>query len=44
MNRVCVNGQLISEKTIVRNGYRVLIGQDHFFRANCPKSNDGALL
>ncbi|VDM97845.1 unnamed protein product [Thelazia callipaeda] len=35
--RICVNGRLILERTRLRNGYRLLIGNNHFFRVNCPK-------
>ncbi|EJD75153.1 CBR-KLP-4 protein [Loa loa] len=35
--RICVNGHLITERTLLRNGYRLLIGNNHFFRVNCPK-------
>uniref|UniRef100_A0A183HXG9 FHA domain-containing protein n=1 Tax=Onchocerca flexuosa TaxID=387005 RepID=A0A183HXG9_9BILA len=35
--RICVNGRLITERTLLRNGYRLLIGNNHFFRVNCPK-------
>ncbi|MCP9263288.1 Kinesin-like protein KIF13B [Dirofilaria immitis] len=32
--RICVNGHLITERTLLRNGYRLLIGNNHFFRVN----------
>uniref|UniRef100_A0A914XCF0 Kinesin-like protein unc-104 n=1 Tax=Plectus sambesii TaxID=2011161 RepID=A0A914XCF0_9BILA len=35
--RTHVNGSLISSRTQLRNGYRLLIGNNHFFRVNCPK-------
>ncbi|VDK46831.1 unnamed protein product [Anisakis simplex] len=35
--RICVNGRAISHRTLLRNGYRLLIGNNHFFRVNCPK-------
>lgn len=35
--RICVNGHAISQRTLLRNGYRLLIGNNHFFRVNCPK-------
>uniref|UniRef100_A0A915BGT0 Kinesin-like protein unc-104 n=1 Tax=Parascaris univalens TaxID=6257 RepID=A0A915BGT0_PARUN len=35
--RICVNGHAISQRTPLRNGYRLLIGNNHFFRVNCPK-------
>uniref|UniRef100_A0A183E5P2 KIF1B domain-containing protein n=1 Tax=Gongylonema pulchrum TaxID=637853 RepID=A0A183E5P2_9BILA len=28
---------LLTERTLLRNGYRLLIGNNHFFRVNCPK-------
>ena len=36
-SRICVNGKNIKEKTLLRNGTRLLIGNNHFFRVNCPK-------
>ncbi|CAJ0610426.1 unnamed protein product [Cylicocyclus nassatus] len=38
--RVCVNGREISDRTLLRHGYRLLIGMNHFFRVNCPKDVD----
>ncbi|KAE9555582.1 hypothetical protein FO519_001253 [Halicephalobus sp. NKZ332] len=35
--RICVNGKNIKEKTILKNGTRLLLGNNHFFRVNCPK-------
>ncbi|CAJ0564179.1 unnamed protein product, partial [Mesorhabditis spiculigera] len=35
--RTCVNGREIEGRTLLRNGFRVLIGINHFFRVNCPK-------
>ncbi|KHN76784.1 Kinesin-like protein KIF13A [Toxocara canis] len=35
--RICVNGRAITQRTLLRNGYRLLIGNNHFFRVNCPK-------
>uniref|UniRef100_A0A7E4ZYZ4 Kinesin motor domain-containing protein n=1 Tax=Panagrellus redivivus TaxID=6233 RepID=A0A7E4ZYZ4_PANRE len=35
--RICVNGRSITEPTLLRNGFRLLIGHNHFFRVNCPK-------
>uniref|UniRef100_A0A1I7XXJ6 Kinesin motor domain-containing protein n=1 Tax=Steinernema glaseri TaxID=37863 RepID=A0A1I7XXJ6_9BILA len=35
--RICVNGRPISSRTPLRNGNRLLIGHNHFFRVNCPK-------
>ncbi|XP_078332068.1 kinesin-like protein KIF13A isoform X4 [Crassostrea virginica] len=37
--RTCVNGSTIHEKTKVKNGDRILWGNNHFFRINCPKQN-----
>eukprot|EP00794_Sanderia_malayensis_P012185 gene12185-13443_t len=36
--RTCVNGQLITERTQLRHGDRILLGNNHFFRLNCPHS------
>ena len=33
-----VNGQLIAERTMVRHGYRILLGNNHLFRLSCPCS------
>ncbi|KAK6760088.1 hypothetical protein RB195_021560 [Necator americanus] len=38
--RVCVNGREITDRTLLRHGYRLLIGMNHFFRVNCPKDVD----
>ncbi|XP_064484970.1 kinesin-like protein KIF13A isoform X2 [Ornithodoros turicata] len=35
--RTCVNGSAISTKTQLRHGDRLLWGNNHFFRVNCPK-------
>lgn len=37
--RTCVNGSLIKERTSLKHGDRILWGNNHFFRLNCPKSN-----
>ena len=37
--RTCVNGSLIKERTPLKHGDRILWGNNHFFRLNCPKSN-----
>lgn len=37
--RTCVNGSLVKEKTRVKHGDRILWGNNHFFRLNCPKAN-----
>uniref|UniRef100_A0A1I7SLJ5 Kinesin motor domain-containing protein n=1 Tax=Bursaphelenchus xylophilus TaxID=6326 RepID=A0A1I7SLJ5_BURXY len=41
-SRVCVNGVLIEykKKALLRNGDRLLIGHNHFFRVNCPRDLD----
>ncbi|XP_065063038.1 kinesin-like protein KIF13B isoform X4 [Rhopilema esculentum] len=36
--RTCVNGQQISERTQLRHGDRILLGNNYFFRLNCPHS------
>lgn len=36
--RCYVNGQPITKKTLLRHGDRILWGNHHFFRVNCPKS------
>ncbi|KAI1724019.1 kinesin motor domain-containing protein [Ditylenchus destructor] len=37
--RICVNGRQLEQgqRMLLRNGYRLLIGNNHFFRVNCPK-------
>uniref|UniRef100_A0A0L8I897 Kinesin motor domain-containing protein n=1 Tax=Octopus bimaculoides TaxID=37653 RepID=A0A0L8I897_OCTBM len=37
--RTCVNGSVIHQKTKVRNGDRILWGNNHFFRINLPRPN-----
>ncbi|KAL3888334.1 hypothetical protein ACJMK2_000704 [Sinanodonta woodiana] len=37
--RTCVNGSVIHERTRVKHGNRILWGNNHFFRLNCPKKN-----
>ncbi|XP_069106121.1 kinesin-like protein KIF13A isoform X3 [Argopecten irradians] len=37
--RTCVNGSKVVQKTRVRHGDRILWGNNHFFRLNCPKLN-----
>ena len=32
-----VNGKIITERTQLCHGYRVLLGNSHFFRLTCPK-------
>ena len=38
LSRTCVNGQVVSERTQLRHGDRILWGNNHFFRINCPHS------
>ncbi|XP_048248867.1 kinesin-like protein KIF13B isoform X7 [Haliotis rufescens] len=35
--RTCVNGAVIHERKKVRHGDRILWGNNHFFRLNCPR-------
>ena len=35
-SRTCVNGQVVTERTQLRHGDRILWGNNHFFRINCP--------
>lgn len=35
--RICVNGSHIQGKTALRHGDRILLGNYHFFRINCPR-------
>ncbi|XP_006822605.2 kinesin-like protein KIF13A [Saccoglossus kowalevskii] len=35
--RTCVNGSQISSRTSLKHGDRVLWGNNHFFRINCPR-------
>ncbi|XP_059615557.1 kinesin-like protein KIF13B isoform X4 [Phlebotomus argentipes] len=40
--RCCVNGVPVADKTPLHNGDRILWGNHHFFRVNCPKgANQG---
>lgn len=41
--RCFVNGSNISKKTILHHGARILWGNHHFFRVNCPRSNTTGL-
>ncbi|XP_057308656.1 kinesin-like protein KIF13A isoform X3 [Hydractinia symbiolongicarpus] len=34
--RTCVNGQVVTDRTMLRHGDRILWGNNHFFRINCP--------
>lgn len=36
--RSCVNGSHILERTMLHNGDRIVWGNHHFFRVNCPKA------
>lgn len=36
--RSCVNGSPVSEKTQLRHGDRIVWGNHHYFRVNCPRS------
>lgn len=38
-HRTCVNGRTITSKTKVKHGDRIVWGNNHFFRINCPKAN-----
>ncbi|XP_058836738.1 kinesin-like protein KIF13A isoform X1 [Topomyia yanbarensis] len=38
--RCCVNGSVVTEKTSLNHGDRILWGNHHFFRVNCPKSSN----
>ncbi|XP_070377982.1 kinesin-like protein KIF13A isoform X1 [Dermacentor albipictus] len=40
--RTCVNGSAIVSKTQLHHGDRVLWGNNHFFRVNCPRLQTGA--
>lgn len=33
----CVNGKLVEEKTLLKHGDRILWGNNHYFRINCPR-------
>ncbi|XP_072028928.1 kinesin-like protein KIF13A isoform X2 [Amphiura filiformis] len=35
--KTCVNGSLIDNRTALRHGDRILLGNYHFFRINCPR-------
>jgi kinesin family protein 13 len=37
--RTCVNGCTVSTTSKVKHGDRILWGNNHFFRINCPKAN-----
>ncbi|CAJ0938025.1 unnamed protein product, partial [Mesorhabditis belari] len=40
--RICVNGKEIEDKTLLRHGFRLLIGINHYFKVNCPREGDMA--
>ena len=35
--RTRVNGRMVTERTQLRHGYRILLGNNHLFRLSCPK-------
>ena len=35
--RIGVNGRQVEQRTALRNGYRLLVGSNRFFRVNCPR-------
>lgn len=41
--RCFVNGSCISKKTILHHGDRILWGNHHFFRVNCPRMNSAGV-
>ncbi|CAH1248125.1 KIF13A [Branchiostoma lanceolatum] len=41
--RCCVNGDCVTQKTLLRNGNRIFLGNHHFFRINCPRSGVGSV-
>ncbi|XP_015748717.1 PREDICTED: kinesin-like protein KIF13A, partial [Acropora digitifera] len=36
----CVNGKLVEEKTLLKHGDRILWGNNHYFRINCPRLSE----
>ena len=41
--RTLVNGIVITDRTQLRHGGRILLGNNHLFRLNCPgKEGEGA--
>ncbi|KAL1429823.1 hypothetical protein MTO96_015686 [Rhipicephalus appendiculatus] len=42
--RTCVNGSAIVSKTQLHHGDRVLWGNNHFFRVNCPRMQTAGAL
>ena len=36
--RCCVNGSQVTARTQLRHGDRLLWGNNHFFRVNCPRT------
>lgn len=41
-SRSFVNGSAVASKTLLRHGDRILWGNHHFFRVNCPKTSSSA--
>ena len=37
--RNCVNGSVVTERTLLRHGDRILWGNNHFFKVSCPRKN-----
>jgi hypothetical protein len=42
-SRTCRNGVVVTEKTVLHHGDRILWGNNHFFRINCPRSPETGL-
>lgn len=40
--RCFVNGTQVVDKTLLQHGDRIVWGNHHFFRVNCPRSATGA--
>ncbi|XP_054711552.1 kinesin-like protein KIF13A isoform X2 [Uloborus diversus] len=38
--RTCVNGSVVTSKIQLHHGDRILWGNNHFFRVNCPKTSN----
>lgn len=38
--RCYINGVVVNNKALLKHGDRILWGNHHFFRVNCPKSSD----
>lgn len=41
--RCFVNGTQVVDKTLLQHGDRIVWGNHHFFRVNCPRSATGAI-